>query len=152
MNTDLTITSVIEETRQLLEIGRRSLLKVAANLHFLKEKGEYEGKFGAYAEETFGLHPSMTSKLTNAYEAWVIKAGIAPEKLEGLDHQRLYDYIPLLEGKEPDQALAEVRAWSRADIRAEKQEKTPCEHKEIHNVCTDCWAVVDNETDTLNTR
>lgn len=138
---ELTTQTVIEDTRGLLGNVRQSLVKVAANLHFLRAQNEHE-KFGEWAEEEFGLSRSMTSKLLTIYSAWVIRAGIPQEQIEGQDYEKLYGYVPLLEGKEPEQALAEVKSWSRADIKAEKNEKTPCFHPLVQNVCTECWTVV----------
>ena len=139
---ELSIPTVIENTKQLLGGVRQSLVKVAANLYFLRESNQFEGKFGQWAEEEFGLSQSMTSKLLTIYSAWVVRAGIPQEQIEGQDYERLYGYVPLLEGKDPDQALAEVKAWSRADIKAEKQEKAPCPHEHIERCCTDCWSII----------
>ncbi len=135
------IENLVVETKQLLGGVRQSLVKVAANLYFLRETGEHE-KFGAYAEEEFGLSQSMTSKLLTIYSAWVVRAGIPQEQIEGQDYEKLYGYVPLLEGKEPEQALAEVQSWTRADIKAEKQEKAPCAHPNVARCCTECWSVI----------
>lgn len=141
MMNELSIPTVEQETKQLLGAVRQSLVKVAANLYFLRENGTYD-KFGQYAEETFGLSQSMTSKLLTIYQAWVVRAGIPQEQIEGQDYEKLYGYVPLLEGKDPATALAEVTSWSRADIKAEKQEKTPCAHPNIQRCCTECWSVI----------
>lgn len=138
---ELSIPSVVEETRALLGNVRQSLVKVAANLYFLRETGQHDN-FGAYAEEEFGLSRSMTSKLLTIHQAWVIRAGIPQEAIEGQDYEKLYGYVPLLEGKDPEQALAEVKSWSRADIKAEKQEKKPCFHPLIQRCCVECWTVI----------
>ncbi len=140
---ELQTTEIVEQTRVLLGAVRQSLVKVAANLHFLRAKNEFEGKFGQYCEETFGLSQSMTSKLVSLYEGWVIKAGVSQDQIEGQDYERLYAYLPLLEGKDPEQALAEVKTWSRADIKAEKQEKTPCT-PDFKEVCVNCWTPKEN--------
>lgn len=137
---ELSIPTLIEETKSLLGNVRQSLVKVAANLHFLRES--HEGNFGEWAEEEFGLSRSMTSKLLTIHSAWVVRAGIPTERIEGLDYEKLYGYVPLLEGKDPEQALAEVNSWSRADIKAEKSEKAPCFHPNIQRCCTACWSVV----------
>ena len=141
--TNLQVQDVIEQTKQLLGGVRQSLVKVAANLHFLRASNQYEGKFGQYAEETFGLSQSMTSKLVSLYDGWVIKAGVSPEQIEGEDYEKLYGYLPLLENKDPETALAEVKSWSRADIKAEKQEKTPC-IPDFKEVCVKCWTPKEN--------
>ncbi len=135
---ELTISDVIAETKTLLGAVRQSLVKVAQNLYFLREKGDYNGPFGAYCEDLFGISQSMTSKLTNLYDAWVIKAGIPMERIEGQDYEKLYGYIPLLENKDPELALAEVANWSRSDIRAQKEESAPCEHS-FKKFCEHCW-------------
>lgn len=121
---ELSIPTVIENTKQLLGGVRQSLVKVAANLYFLRSTGSYD-KFGEYVEQEFGLSQSMTSKLISLYEGWVIKAGVPQERIENTDYEKLYGYLPLLENKDPEQALAEVTTWSRSDIRAERQEKAP---------------------------
>lgn len=140
--TQLTNNQVlIQETKSLIGSVRQNLVKVAANLHFLRATGEHE-KFGEWAEEEFGLSRSMTSKLLTSYQAWVVRAGIPLERLENIDYEKLYGYVPLLEGKDPEQALAEVNSWSRADIKAEKSEKAPCFHPNIQRCCTECWSVV----------
>lgn len=138
---ELSIPTLIEETKALLGSVRQSLVKVAANLHFLRSTNEHE-KFGEWAEEEFGLSRSMTSKLLTIHSAWIERAGLTQEQIEGIDYEKLYGYVPLLEGKTPDQALAEVNSWSRADIKAEKNEKAPCFHPNIQRCCTECWSVV----------
>ncbi len=140
--TELSIPGLVKETKALLGAVRQSLVKVAANLHFLRSNGEVQGKFGEYAEQTFGLSQGMTSKLLTLYEGWVIRAGIPQEQIEGIDYEKLYGYVPLLEGKSSEEALAQVRTWSRKDIKDEKQEKAPCPHEHIERCCTDCWSVI----------
>jgi len=146
--TDLTIDvrEVIEETIDLVANFRRSLVKVMCNLHILRENVEVWADydtFPKYAEERLGLNQSMCSKLLKAHDGWVLKAGVAPNLLEGIDYEKLYGYVPLLEGKDPELALAEVKNWSRSDIRAEKEEKAPCTH-EIKPSGVKCWAVDPN--------
>lgn len=141
---ELSIPSLIEETKSLLGSVRQSLVKVAANLHFLRETGEQE-KFGEWAEEEFGLSRSMTSKLLTIYSAWILRAGLSQEQIEGIDYEKLYGYVPLLEGKTKEQALAEVQSWSRGDIKAEKNEKAPCFHPIVQPICTECWNVVEGQ-------
>ncbi len=141
--TELSIPSVVEETKRLLGTVREALIFVARNLHFLRSNGEHE-KFGQYVEEEFGIPQSMTSKLLRDYEAWHLKAGIPLEKLAGIDYEKLYGYIPLLEGKDPELAFAEVQSWSRKDIKDEKQEKAPCFHPSIQRCCTECWSIIND--------
>lgn len=138
---EISIPSLIEETKNLLGNVRQSLVKVAANLYFLREQNELQN-FGQWAEEEFGLSRSMTSKLLIIHSAWVLRAGIPQNKIENVDYEKLYGYVPLLEGKTADQALAEVNAWSRADIKAEKNEKAPCFHPLLQSVCVECWSIV----------
>ncbi len=139
---ELDIPDVVQDTKNLLGSVRQSLVKVASNLHLLRATNQFEGKFGQWAEETFGLSQSMTSKLLTIYDAWVIRAGIPQEQIEGQDYEKLYGYVPLLEGKSPEEALAQVRTWSRKDIKDEKQAKSPCPHTHIEWCCTDCWSVI----------
>lgn len=145
---ELQLNDVIENTKQLLGSVRQSLVKVAANLHFLRKTGEHE-KFGEWAEEEFGLSRSMTSKLLSLYEGWVIKAGIPQEHIEGIDYEKLYGYLPLLgkpdeKGriKSPEEMLADVKTWSRKDIKDEKNLVAPCFHPNIQRCCTECWSVI----------
>lgn len=133
------VSKTVEETKKLLGSVRQSLVKVAANLYFLRSNGQHE-KFGQYAEEEFGLSQSMTSKLLTIYSAWVVRAGVPQESIEGQDYEKLYGYVPLLEGKDPETALAEVKMWSRRDIKDEKQEKAPCAHENHGDCCYDCWS------------
>lgn len=138
---EISIPSLIAETKSLLGNVRQSLVKVAANLYFLREQNELQN-FGQWAEEEFGLSRSMTSKLLTIHSAWVIGANIPQSQIENIDYEKLYGYVPLLGDKTEEQALAEVRSWSRADIKAEKSEKTPCFHPLIQRMCTECWTVV----------
>lgn len=143
---DLSIPDVVEETRNLIGEFRRSLVKVMTNLHILRENKEvwaFHETFPRYAEEELGLSQSMCSKLLKAHDGWVLKAGVAPHLLEGIDYEKLYGYVPLLEGKDPTLALEEVKSWTRADIRAEKEEKAPCGHANQGRCCYDCWAKLD---------
>lgn len=139
---ELTIQDVVSETRELVGGVRRNLVKVMVNLNFLRSKEEVwatHKTFPQYCEEELGLSQPMTSKLLKAHDGWVLKAGVAPEKIEGIDYEKLAGYVPLLEGKDPELALEEVKVWTREDIRAEKKEKVPCEHEKAIIACPECW-------------
>lgn len=146
LSPEISVPGLIEETQSLLGNVRQSLVRIGRNLYFLRKTGAYE-KFGEWAHEQFDISASMTSKLMSEYENWVVKMGFTVEEIEHIDHEKLYGYIPLLEGKTKEQALAEVQTWSRKDIKEEKQEKAPCFHPRIEKMCVECWTVVPEHGD-----
>lgn len=141
MNEISQIKSVIEETKALLGGVRQSLVKVMQNLHLIKEDGGWRSEassWGEFCEENLGISQSMASKLLTAHSAWILRAGVAPEKLEGIDYEKLYLAAPLLNGENTEEVLAHAQSLSRSQLKQTNNEKAPHEPT-YEELCTICY-------------
>lgn len=132
---------LIEQTKNLLQAVRGSLIRVAQNLYAIKEQLPPEQNWGQYVEEEFGISQGFASKLLTVNRVYILEGGVSPEKLEGIDYERLY--LAKDAGGTVDEMLAKAETLSRAELRAERQEAAPhpFNPKEI---CKDCGATREN--------
>lgn len=141
MNTDLSIPTLIAETKHLLGGVRQSLVKVMQNLHIIRESGEWReeaSSWSEFCEDSLGISQSMASKLLTAHSAWVLRAGVAPEKLEGIDYEKLYLAAPLLTGNNTEEVLAQAKTLTRSELKQTNNEKAPHEGT-FEELCTTCY-------------
>lgn len=138
---EISILGVIEETKALLGGVRQSLVKVMQNLHVIKESGEWRNEastWGEFCEEGLNISQSMASKLLTAHSAWILRAGVSPDKLEGIDYEKLYLAAPLLEGGNAEEVLAQARTLTRSELKQNNNEKAPHEGQ-FAELCTVCY-------------
>jgi len=117
-------TTLVEETRGLLKTGKELLVKVAYNLHSLRESGEWKGQyesFPKYCQEEFELSQSTTSKYLAVADFFAAK--YQPEEIGPVDIEKLY-LSAKLEGS-PEENLAKAKTWSRDDFKVAKSEDEP---------------------------
>lgn len=88
MNTPST-SNLITQTRDLLHSVRASLIKVAQNLYEIRKEISSEN-WGHFLEGQFGISESFASKLLTVNRVYLLEGGLSPEKLEGIDYERLY--------------------------------------------------------------
>jgi len=125
MNTEITLVEeLIEETRGLLTRGKELLVKVAYNLHTLRESGEWKGEyetFPKYCQEVFELSQSSTSKymaVAEYFSAKFLPEDIGPVAMENL-------YLSTKLPGSPEENLSKARTWSRDEFKQEKNEVAP---------------------------
>lgn len=132
------LTTVLENTRALLGNVRQKLVKVAANLVILREK---ETRTWAEVCEDLDISQGFASKLTSSYTHYVLEGGIAPERLEGIDNEKLY-LASKTEGSTEEQ-LARASTLTRGELKLEKSENEP-HTPDFKEVCTTCWVSKEN--------
>jgi hypothetical protein len=122
-------TNLLQETKDLLKVGKELIARVAFNLLALKESGEWEqyghSTFPKFCEMELELSQGNTSKYLAiaAFYAPVYKA----EEIGAVDSEKLYLAAKL--GVEPGEALSKARSWSREDFKHDKVEADPHEGK-----------------------
>lgn len=124
-------TSLEEETRGLLKTGKELLVKVAYNLHSLRESGEWREEhdsFPKYCQATFELSQSSTSKYLAIADYFSAK--FLPEDIGPVDIEKLYASTKL-EGS-PEENLSRAKTWSRDQF---KTNKAAIEPHEFVRVC-----------------
>lgn len=111
-------TSLIEQTRSLLNAVRGSSIKIGENLYTLKQSLEAGTDWGNLLRDSFDLSESQASKLITVYKLYVLEGGISPAKLEGIDTERLY-LAKSLEGS-VEEKLAKATTLTRRELREER--------------------------------
>lgn len=94
--------------------------------------------FAEYVESPDGLGKSQgyVSKLKQV-EQFRIESGLSQEKIAGIDHESMY--LALKSGGTPEEIVEKARTLTRAELKAERNEKEPCLHEEHGDVCYSCW-------------
>jgi len=122
---------------------RKSIYEAAKYLCAARDDKSWEGRFSSFSEfvedpDGCNISAGFASKLTQAYGYYVLDHGFAPEKLLGIDYERAY-LSTKLDG-DPEENLAKARTLTRGELRAEREEKSPCLHENHGDCCFDCWA------------
>lgn len=133
MNTPST-SNLIVQTRDLLHAVRGSLIKVAQNLCEIRKEISSEN-WGHFLEGQFGISESFASKLLTVNRVYLLEGGLSPEKLEGIDYERLY-MAAKLEGT-PEENVEKARLLTRRELKEERNDEEPHEHQEI-KICRIC--------------
>ena len=142
---------LLDKTREAFASVRSSIVRAMQLLWKVKEteewkKGGYDS-FGAYVEGDLGISPGFASKLGTINRVYLIEGGILPEKLEGIDHDKLYaaskiERIQNKDGSFHDATVAEQFAIAQTNSRTEvnqwKSESKP-HTPTFAEVCTVCW-------------
>lgn len=135
MNEITLVEELVENTKQLLNAVRGSLIRVAQNLYTIKEGLEPGTDFGKFVEEEFGISQSFASKLLTVNRVYILEGGMHPEALEGIDYERLY-LAKDLEGS-PEEKVSKARVLTRRELREEKHEEDGHAHEWIE-ICKKC--------------
>lgn len=140
---ELSIPSLINETRELWNTGRKVMIQVAYNLSKIRESDAWQSHktFPQFAEDEMGISQSQTSKLLTIADYYLEK--FSPEQIGPVDYESLYKAARLPGTVEEN--LAKAKTLKRSELRAEQEELAPCEH-DIKPCCVNCWAVIENET------
>ena len=137
-------TTLIEQTKQLLNAVRGSLIKVAQNLYEIKSYLPGDVNFGKFVEEEFGVSQSFASKLLTVNKVYILEGGVQPEALEGIDYERLY-LAKDLDGS-PEEKIAKARVLSRRELREEKADNPDHVHSpKTIVICESCGMRIHEE-------
>lgn len=124
-------TNLLQETKELLTRGKEILVRVAYNLHSLRESEEWKqyghDTFPKFCQEELELPQSSVSKYLAVAEFFARE--YQPEQIGPIDIEKLY-LSSKLEGT-PEENLAKAKTWSRDDFKQNKAEIEPHEGKWI---------------------
>lgn len=132
---DLVPEYLITETKVLLKAVRGSLIKVAQNLYLIRESLDKDTPWGLFLEDNFGMSEGFASKLLTVNRIYLIEGGVEPEKLEGVDMEKLY-LARNLPGN-TELKIEKARSLTRRSLKEEKNEEEPHEH-ELIQICKIC--------------
>lgn len=128
------LNQVIEETRKYLGGVRQVLIKVAANLHFLREN---DNRPWAEVCEDLDISQGFSSKLISVYQHFILEGGIDPSTIADIDAEKLY--LSQKTQGSVDEQIARARTLTRGELKIERQENDPCAHENHGDCCYDCW-------------
>lgn len=122
---ELSVPSLIEETRNLWNQGRKVMIQVAYNLYRIRNSDGWSGydTFPKFCEQELDIGQSQTSKLLTIADFYLDK--YSPEQIGPVAYENLYASAKL--GGDPEIALARAKTWSRDDFKKEKAEVQPHE-------------------------
>jgi hypothetical protein len=115
---------------------RRSVWDAARLLYQVRDEHAATGQteaFSVFVEDQCGISRGFASKLLSAYEHFVIKGDVSPEKLAGIDYEKAYMAIKL--PGTPEKQLSQALTLSRAELRQEREEVGDHEHAWICRIC-----------------
>lgn len=133
---ELSTQTLIEETRQLWNQGKKVMIQVAWNLHHIQKSGEWQGydTFPKFCEGEMDIRQSTTSKLL-AIANYFLRE-YTPEQIGDCDYERLYQ-ATMLPGT-VDENLAKAKTLTRTELRQELNE-SEVHTGEFIEVCKHCY-------------
>jgi len=124
--------NLLEQTRASFANVRSSIVEAMQHLWKVKEteawKESYES-FGEYVEQDLGISQGFASKLGTINKTYLVEGGLSPEKLEGIDHDKLYAAARLSGSVE--EKLAKALTLSRRDLKDELNDEEPQPHEHV---------------------
>lgn len=128
---ELSTETLIAETRELWNAGKKVMIQVAYNLLKIRDSEEwekYEHKtFQQFCQNELDISQSQASKLIQVADYYLDK--YTPEQIGACDYERLYASTKL--PGTPEENLSKALTWSRDDFKKEKAELTPHDFKEV---------------------
>lgn len=128
----------LERTKKLFENVRASIVQAMQALYTVRESGEWQqvaDSWNEYLERELNIAPGYASRLLSNNQTYLIEGGISPEKLEGIDHEKLYMARKLPGSLE--ERIEKARSLSRRELREEKNDEEQHEHLPI-SICKVC--------------
>ena len=132
---------LLEQTKEAFANVKGSVVVAMQKLYAVFESKCWESvasSWGEYVESELGISQGFASKLLTVNRTYLLDGEISPEKLAGIDYERLY-LARNLDGS-IEEKLAKAQTLNRSELRAEQEEKAPCVH-EIKPCCVHCWSV-----------
>lgn len=137
----LSIPTLIEETRNLWNQGKKVMIQIAWNLHQIQKSGEWEGydSFPKFCEAELDIRQSQTSKLL-AIASYFL-GEYTPDQIGPVAYENLYMATMLPGSKEEN--LAKARTLTRTELKQEINESEPHTGEYIE-VCKHCYVTRQN--------
>lgn len=132
-------TDLLLDTKDSFRDVREKIVHAMQNLFKVHESKIWESvasSWGEYVESELGISQGFASKLLSVNRHYLIEAGLYPEKLEGIDYEKLY-LAAKTEGSVEEQ-LARAKTLTRAELKQEKNEKDPHTPNFVE-LCTECY-------------
>lgn len=129
---------LLETTKEAFANVRSSMVVAMQKLHQVREQGlwtQVASNWGEYVEAELGISQSFASKLLTVNKHYILEGGISPEKLAGIDYEKLYLARELTGTIEEN--VEKARTLSRLDLKQDKNDDTPHEHQ-IIQICKIC--------------
>lgn len=132
---ELSIPTLIEETRQLWNTGKKVMVQVAYNLAQIQKSDEWKSyeSFPKFCEEELDIRQSTTSKLLSIATYYFKE--LSPEQIGTVDYERLYA-ATMLPGT-VEENLAKAKTLTRRELREELNDSEPHTHEPI-SICKHC--------------
>lgn len=130
--------TLLEQTREAFANVRSSVVVAMQKLAIVKEQAAWidvADTWGQYVESELGISQGFASKLLSVNQHYLVEGGVSPEKLEGIDYEKL-NAARLLPGT-LDEQLAKARTLTRRELKEERNDEQPHEHLPI-TICKTC--------------
>jgi hypothetical protein len=128
----------LEKTKKLFENVRSSIVQAMQALHKVKESEQWKEvapTFGEYVEQELGISQGFASKLLGNNQTYLLEGQVSPEKLAGIDYEKLYMARNLPGSLE--ERIEKARLLSRRELREEKNDEVEHAHEAI-SICKTC--------------
>lgn len=128
-------TSLIEQTRSLLNAVRGSSIKIGENLYIIKQNMAPGTDWGDLLRDEFDISEGFASKLISIHKVLVIEGGISQAKLENIDGEKLYLALKL-DGT-AEEKIAKAQTLTRRELREERTDDDGHTHEAVE-ICKHC--------------
>ena len=128
--------ALIAQTKDLIHAVQGSLIQVGINLHQIKTEGLWEHKadnWSHFVESELGISQSQASKLLAIHDHFILKGGLDPQELVGIDYERLYSARKL--GGTVEEQVSKAKTLTRRELKEERNEEEPHEHIPCCVIC-----------------
>lgn len=117
-------------------------IELASRLSKIRGQHLWKNGYESFAEflDAAKLTKGTASKLIQVYENFLLPGQFTPAQLDAIPYSSLYEAIPLLRDKSPQEVVEIARSLTRDEIKSEvKDEKYPdCSHVETIVICVKC--------------
>lgn len=132
--------NLLTETKQIFATVRSGIVLAMQKLYQVKEEGvwtQVASTWGEYVESELGISQGFASKLLTVNNHFLLEGSVSPEKLEGIDYEKLYN-ASKLPGTIAEQ-IEKARTLSRSELKQERNDAEPVPHvPEFVEFCTFC--------------
>lgn len=130
--------NLLQETKEIFSTLRSGIVVAMQKLYEVNRSEawkEVSENWGDYVEGELGISHGFASKLLTTNRVYLVEGGLAPEKLEGIDYEKLYMARELPGSLE--EKLEKARTLTRRELKEEKLDEEPHEHQPI-SICKVC--------------
>ena len=140
------MNELLEETKEAFGAIKGSVVVAMQKLYevFTSEAWrEVSDSWGDYVESELGVSQGFASKLLTVNKTYLLEGAVSPEKLAGIDYEKLY-MARNLEGP-IELRIEKARTLKRSDLRKERQDDEPHPFEELI-ICKVCHGSKENHS------